>query len=515
MRGLSQGLLLTLALTQTAPAMAECGDADHTQETLLECWTRYSTGALNGLFAAGAKDAASEAQKRLLDEPVGTAVGVAQTVVQNFLPYLSLAGLGLGKGDDSSAIRIDGNAPLLQKGANNTQLRLAAIPKPELSQLALQALSDAAGGVVEDLKSKLGPTDDYTGQISFSLNAFGFGRNLADYRDEFSGLLAGAFPGTSPDFDLWFDDIKVCFGETNVDALNTAVAAFKRGAAFRSHQQECERALADLPDVAQKQVRLLKDYAQARQDAKLDRFADLVSNQPALTVSGFRTQRDPLVGSSFWGARVSFEMGFYNLHSFEHAAGPACDGALKPAYIDAPRYADADKRCLDAFTTYITQHADRLREQNRVAAWIEYDRLQDLHLQVPQAGVDLRIDGASRIAAGLGVGHVLFTEGDGRSTRIDLFGRYDHFVADSVRLDHAMYSVVLTQRLGALSVPFVLAYADRSEFKAGPTGLTATLGLSSDFGLPDAPDLDLPDVAHRLSTRQPTMPALPTGLPNH
>ena len=517
MSALARASWCALALC-AAPAYAlEACDPD---ETLTNCWQRSyqiakALDASNAVehgpqrqLAEHTAETADLLQKRLLLEPVGVATGLAQSATQNLLPNFNLTGTGIGKGTDISAVVGNINFALPTAEANGGQLRVTAIPKPDVAAPVREALT-AAGAQVGDLEDKLGPKDDLTVETTFALRGFGFGRDLSLYRDELSGLLSGAFSDRlgSANQHQFEAKLSTCVG-LGVNLWQLTPATLREQAEFKANADECSKLLDKLPAYARAHWGTQVAFANARERAHLERFADLVSNQPQLTLTIGHTWRDPLVGASLTSARLSFEMGWVNLNSFKRAAGATCLRTLKPATDDAPHSFEGDEACLDAFRHYVERgDADRhpedpirpdIRSQDRIAAWIEYARLQDLHFTLPEHNVDLRIDGASRLAASAGASRTLLTEGEGLSTRVDAFVRYQHFVSDPVRLDHTVYSVVLTQRIGTLNLPLVLAYSDRSEFRGGSKGLLATVGLASDFGLPPAPEVPSVSLSKRI-----------------
>ncbi|HZP13498.1 MAG TPA: hypothetical protein VFB36_13845 [Nevskiaceae bacterium] len=501
-----------------APIAARAEIACEENHKLADCW-KANDDAASALVAEEAKrgfvsgrfqdhfnrelgDQLDEARSKLLAEPVGEAVGVAQTATQNLLPRFSIAGLGVGDGVDSNALRGDWNFGLLSKEAHESKLRAAAVPKPKLAQPVLDALAGAASSVVENLKDKLGPDDDYSFEYTWSLRGWGFGRDIELYRDKQASLLAAAFPAPPPARGQWQWKFKHdCVNDEKgqkpdgvpKDIFELTPAAARQLDAFQKHQEACAALLAEFPGAAWAAVERLKAFRDKLEAAQLDRFADLVNNQPQLTVNVTHRQLDPLVGASYTAARLSVETGWANLDFFEWGPGKECFVAHADDYARGQDDAIADARCLSAFSRYMKRNEDELDAKNRVAAWIEYARLRDLRVDVPEADVHLAIPGGNRLSAGITLGRVLLGEGELGSTRVDASARMEHFTNDQVRLDRRVYSVVLTQRIGFLNVPLVLAYSDHSEFEGGPKGLTTTLGLGFDFG-PIAKATTLPEI---------------------
>ncbi|HVT26530.1 MAG TPA: hypothetical protein VHE81_00795 [Lacipirellulaceae bacterium] len=511
MKNLALGLAVITAGIVSVPAQAT--PTCPARQKLQQCWDtiEQSLAALAAAksdpqlqFEKAAQESINQAQNKLLDEPIGTAVGLAQTVTQNFLTDYSLAGLGVGKGGAASALRGDLNLPLPGSDANNTQLRLGTIAKPDLAQPVANALAGATANTVDALREKLGPADDYSAQVSWtyrgSLFGLEFGRDLALYRDKLSALLAAAFPDAEQDSTDWNEGMQACASGTapRPHWADLTPEQLEATEPFKKDAVHCSALLDQLPSMVGEQVDQLKAFATARDRAHLDRFADLVNNQPQLIVTFTREQLDPLVGNSSWAARISFETGWTNLDFFESGDGRSCFMNNSHDYASQSGYAGAGGGCLKQFRKYVEAHDSNLDSQDRLNAWVEYARLQDVHVSLPANALDLDIPGATRLSALAGFGRTLLSEGNGRSTRVDGTIRRDHFSGNSVRLDRTMYSLVLTQKLGLINVPFVLAYSDHAEFSGGSKGLTTSLGLGYDFGAPATPKLADIDLASRL-----------------
>lgn len=496
------GLLLfaTTSLSAVAAEPFACEEA----EKLHECEERAQILAKekldipafkNDVLKAGS-NLISEVHERLLNLPIGATVGQALSTTTSLLPNFNLAGLP-ASGKDGGAIKGDWNLGLPGAEANNSQLRLLAAPEPTLAQPVIDAVN-AAGSSVDALKQRLDVTDDLSAQFTWSLTGHGFGRNLDQYRDGLSSLLLRTLLSSElakSDNALLNSFPEDCVGgapsDTQIKKIKAHILALpteKRA----SCDALLEAVLAEMEQVGQKYGERLQSFATARQSAGLDRYADLVSNQPQLTVSVKHSERAPLVGASLTAVRVSYETGWVNLNSFLRHDGEPCLGHNKFGWGQAVGDATASETCLTAYSNYVSRKAKALETQDRLSAWLEYAHLDDINLTQAVDGVDLAIEGGDRYTAGLGYGRVLWQEGDDKpmSTRIDASGRFERYQNDDSRQDRLVYSVVLTQKVGVLNIPLVLAYADKSEYKGSEEdGLLANLGLSYDFGLPEAPAL--------------------------
>jgi len=481
------------ALSLPAQALA-CRE----DQTLAECEEAAQDAVLppltEGLQQAGS-NLLAETHQRLLNLPIGAAVGQALTTTTSLLPNFSLAGLP-ATGKDGGALRGDWNLGLPGADAHNSQLQVLAIPEPALARPVIEAVN-AAGRSVDALKERLDVADDLSAQFTWSLRGHGFGRDLDQYRGALSSLMLQAFMTSAGEASggLINDFQEVgCFSGPVADTPLKALRATVKDKTS-TDGQSCERLLdaivAEMPDLGRRQAQRLKDFAGRRKDQGLDRYADLVSNQPQLTVSVKRSERAPLVGASLTAARVGFETGWVNLNAFLRQDGEACDVGGKLGWGRGSADATASDSCADAYARYVVRNDKRLDAQDRLSAWLEYAHLEDMKLTQAVEGVDLRIEGGDRYTAGLGYGRVLWHEQhDAMSTRVDATGRYERYQNDEARQDRLVYSLVLTQRVGMLNIPLVLAYGDKSEYKgSGKDGLLANLGLSYDFGLPDAPAL--------------------------
>lgn len=497
--------IIVLALVAaSAPVVSTAEGGCISDETLAACWERFERAALPPTKAAtpsrgqeAAKAAGgllADQHQRLLAMPVGLAVGGARTATQNVLPGFNLAALPAGEGEAAAVIQGAWNFAFGGTSANNSQLGLAANPKPTLAEPVKNALQDA-GLSPDDFEASLDALDDLTATYSWyyrgRLLGVDFGRDLALYRNELSSLLA-ALLAELPDQSTWVDRFTGnCIGEVPAgdDVMSYTVRDVQTRPVFRQNKSACDDVLKDLPAAAIANARLIEALAASGRDVGLDRFADLVSNQPQFYVTLRRVERDPLVGASLTGVETGFEMGWVNLNNFLADYGKTCRTGGLLGWGRSPDDARARDSCLAAYGRYVHEKNGEggLEAQGRIAVRIGYARLDDLDMQLPAPAGNVHVDGVNRLHGEVTVGRAFWQEPDGRSTRVDGSARYEHYGNDAARVDRTSYSLVLTQRVGTLSFPLVLAYSDKTEFGGESGDLAATVGLGFDFAMPVAP----------------------------
>lgn len=512
MRGALLGLTGLLALF-AVPGAALAGSCLE-DDTVEGCFDRLSRAAQRSGLAP-VRDAQQLGQRAALQQrETGIDTGLVASSLKNFLPLLSFSGLVGAAGDAGSQARtplaLDLNF-LLPDGAEgrNGQLQLETLGQGELTR-PLRRQLEAAGKaeLISRLEDELEAFADSAASFSYSFQHFGFGRSFEDYGGRLDALMLQlAAVNTSDaeraahrhrrrllrDYAAWLPPTGGDFRFADVDCAGVTGqrCSAARAAEFARVRAELMQSVAASAEQFGAGTAALQD---AVDTAGIGRFVDLVNNQPQITLTVRRLIRDPLVGAEFTSARLSYEWGEASLRRFERGPGRVCRQGGDD-WANARRAAGSD--CLQAYSRYVQSRADVLRDSPRWAASVEYADIGALDLVRAGDGIDLHLPGAERWAAALSYGRYLqlLPEALPGSTRLDAQARYEHYDGAVLHGERYVGQLVLTQKVGGLSLPFTLFYRSHDEFDlAGTDDLGGMIGLNYDlFGaaspLPALPDL--------------------------
>lgn len=505
-------LALLLLAALASPALAgRCLDED----TVEDCFERLSRQAQRAQLAP-LRQAQQLGQRAALQQrETGIDTGLVASSLKNFLPLLSFSGL-VGSGGDAAAqsrspLALDLNF-LVPEGAqgHNGQLQLETLGQGTLARPLKQQLEQAGQTeLIGRLEDELNAFADSAASFSYSFQHYGFGREFEDYSARLDALMLQVSAASIGDAEREAhrrrrqllreraDYLPDTGGNFRFEDIDCASVTGRRCTAAR--EQEFARVRAEIMSAVADSAEQFGAGTRAVQEgvtqAGIDRFVDLVNNQPQLTLVLRRLIRDPLVGAELTSARLSYEWGAANLRRFERGPGRVCARGGED-WANAQRAAGRD--CLQAYANYVHAQADVLRDSPRWAASAEYADIGELDIVRAGDDIDLHLPGAQRWAAALSYGRYLqlLPQALPGSTRLDAQARYEHYSGALLHGERYVAQLVLTQKLAGLSLPFTLFYRSRDEFDlSGSDDLGGLVGLNYDlFG--SAPALPpLPEVA--------------------
>lgn len=459
------------------------------------CWKH-----IQGFYRSSEGMAARSVQERLLRLETGIDTRSIDSTIRNLLPRLSFTGLqrsgGTRASGESSPVGAMLNLPDGLPG-NGVQLGLETELSPVLAAPVGHALTAAGNAArIDALEDDLGQLADKLITLTYAPRFLVPGREFRLYSDRFSALvtqvqeqldatLAGQgkknavkklgelqrkLPHkvkirirgevlellTPSDFQCQPDDNCNIDEATKAKEIAASMVTAWEVAAASDAEQSIQR------------VFLL-------QKRGLDRFADLVNNQPQLLVTGRRLLRDPLVGASATSVSLSLEGSLHNLSDFESGPGKDC----RDNNGDWIGIGSKGKQCLDAFTHYVAE--ERMQTADRFSVGLEWADLSSVDVELPADAVSLHLPGTQLWAGSVGYGRYIDFIGTPGSSRLDTRARYEYFDNDSLRGCRWIVSLVLTQKLLGASVPFTLLYKSGGEFEIEPSDQIQVLfGLKFD-----------------------------------
>lgn len=405
----------------------------------------------------------------LVDRVVGSSqVSSLASSVEDFLPDFQLASLLQGGdafgGSDQVVFDL---AQLLYSDivkSNNIKLKAVFNRNSNLSPDAADFFGDEVGSM---LSNQIGGTDDY--EISFSYNYVNdqYGRNFNAYSKQFRKFSLDLIS-----LEQTISAIET-EGRSKIIELTSKYAdeeARCNALADRSSDTLC---LVNSLDVVQIEEEFTKEIAFLNRlslEVGLNRFSDLVSNQPQIILSGKYRKRDPLVGQDEYSVQLKYEHGFANLNRFSAFSCPDIDGG------------NSSYEAILNFACYVNNKKTKsaLDSSDRVFASIEYINVDDQNLSFNNQ--DFFKQGGDKIIASIGYGRDIH-KGIFRNARIDISANWEEFIGDAEGQDRAIASLIYTKRLGKnISLPITFQIANKSEFLADDARqFGGHIGIKYDF----------------------------------
>jgi len=465
------------------------------------CFTRGTDGLpeqeeqKKALIRTEAKEEGNQAKEALQLLPTGVETGgtALESNTKNFLPLIAMSGL-LGESQKDEAkgtYTFDLNflIPGLAKD-KNAQLKAVANSQPEVSKaLAAKLPEDSRDATVEKLQKGLGDLDDYLLSFSYSPMGRRIGRGFEQYRNRFEALVWGARTGflqlpegqgdrelgekvrrvrsrllkekkITPQTDLFtlsFDDL---------EDIDSAAASILKQATEAATDQEAQRLAFDRKVIA---------------DARLELFGALVDNQPQLNISAQQRYRDPVVGGDETSLKVTYVWARANLN--RALRDDHCHAALdKPD----PDKIDPGKRisCLEQYTQFVKDNEKEIKDGTRFSFSGEYDDIGGERIDRPDVGVTaITLEGAKKVILSAGYTRLFpALGGEAQPLRLDLVASYEDVSDDPARQDRGKATLTVTRKVGNLSIPFGVVYANHGEFLGEvDKQLSAHVGLKFDL----------------------------------
>ncbi len=477
-------LFLVVGVSVEAGAAIQC-EMDETPE---ECWARVDQEASSELV----EELETKEAKDLRDEPTAVQAGEAnlKSNTTDFLPLLALSGI-LGdaqEGDTEGTYVFDLNflIPGLSKD-KNSQLKAIVNSQPIISEgIKEQIPEENRDDLVGKIEDDLGSLDDFSLSYTFSWTDLTHGRGFKNYENRFASLthaLYRSFRSSASDLakqraltevTQFIGDNGIAIGDDPVTFEDiSAQLGEGKANAFAEFKQKFEAA-ANLAAAA------LAERRQMFIDAGLNRFANLLDNQPQLTFSANKWFRDSVVGGDETAIKVSYERGMANLNG---ALKRRCQEDLDTS---APETLSEETltRCLADYTRFVKDHKDAVTDGNKLSFSAEYADVKDKVFDLPDHDLTgLTINAAKKLVIAAGWSRKFLTAGEGEPIRLDFTGRYEDVSDDPERRDRGVFTLAVTRRIGGAEVPFGIVYANHGEFLGDvDERLSAHVGLKFSLG---------------------------------
>jgi hypothetical protein len=327
-------LVMVAFATTSVPAQNQCNE----NQSIQQCWELYSPSATRvpstaaaaksnenaALVKAGAGQ--GESVLKSLETGLNSGAPALATTTRNLLPLLSVTGLISDSDGNANDDLFTVDLNFLISGLaddKNAQLKALLNTSPEVSSAVKDAFGTAEGAVdrLGQFNDNLSAADDYSVSFTYSHVNDRFGRGFKQHQRLFSQVFesaiteareAGGVEGPDPGVLLGkiVQDLSETAQEITVDTRLTDSAlrvATENAARFEAEQRK----------------QLIAVYAAN----ELKRFAELVGNQPQLTLSVDVTKRGDLVFDMFLGSGTSLIAAERTGRQFR-----GCD--IDPAYVD-------------------------------------------------------------------------------------------------------------------------------------------------------------------------------------
>lgn len=459
------GLVWALSLVAAPLALAQ--EPCRTTESVNACIARL-TDEIRGEV----KDQAARAQtdvKKKTETSLQDLNGLSSSM-KDFLPLLQIGGaLGDVKTDETTgAVSVALNARFLGPSGKLTQdpsLQLKAVieTKPKLFDELRQRLPEANREALE--KSLLGGKTDAehsTLYVSYNFTSRRLGRNFAQHMETYRQLFGQAAPPATAEA-----------AQLDAAVRRELIIALGKDVSLDDKWGEIPAAtrLAAQPILfknARAHLALQMAFADSVKRSGLDLFGQLINNQPQLTITASRSFRDDLFGPDLFSGRATYEMGLgNNLNGFFNE-------------FDPRRCKDEPEKCLAKYSGYVNDGSTRanIKAASRLAVYAEFVQHEAYHYANESAGLDVTLAKGTTLAGGLDFGRLFGVNDDGAADgRVDASLRYERR-SEAPEETRFVASLTVTKKIGELSIPFGVVYANKPRFLVGvDKGLTASVGL--------------------------------------
>lgn len=481
MRGTFALAACFVALVAAVPEGARGQQRCELSQTLQECWDLYNDPSepeaeqarneeAENLVAAATQKTGEDARAAATGAETGGSNFASTT--KDFLPLFTLAGLlseSEDEGGEGTAV-FDLNLPFLNaEQRRNLKIRLRVDTEVELSEAVMMALpEETRSELAETLLEDLADTDEYSLSLTYNADNRSHGRSFGLHRSEFAALARRARRQVST---------------AAADSHNKEFQEL-----VQRHPEQATKPIGQWQGItdAEKILLLLRTEAAAKaaadldaamstalQASHLDRFADLLANQPQFHVTAAWKPRETLSGGDELSGKATYEWSKVNLN-----------GALDdPSCSDTSDEANA-AACLETYIAYVDANGEAIDNSLRFTASFEYSDIDEQRVDLSAVDLDpITIDGSSkRILAAT----ISRNWGDvpavGQPIRWDFEGRCEDVSDDPLRRDRCIATLTVTKKIGDVSFPVAFVYANRSEFLTDvDEQFSAHLGVKFDF----------------------------------
>jgi hypothetical protein len=460
--------LLSLPVTLLAQAQV-CEDTD----SIDRCAGRISerltatSGGESGKTEAVLQDQQAEVERK----PTGVSdVGNRLiSAISDYLPALAGA-IGFTPIEtEQGAAGLETNLRI-PVGASLQRLRFQTILRePEIYEPLRAALPEANREErTAALTRELGDFDDIRLGLAWNMESGAFGRTFESYRP----VVANLFDLELAQFSQrpGVNDEKARLDREMQRAYRNAFTGIKQsdvrtdqGCSFDSLDIGALQLRCLQPDARDRLVEVIDravraaEAVEAELDDQLERtgfydLADLVNNQPQLSLQLNVELRSDLAGPNEVSGVVRYETGFANVNGLRRACASGAES-------------DVSVECLRDYARSPGQQAS-LQRGDRFFVSVSYAHRQDYAVAIAEDDVTLDLPGTWDLAGELGFGrYVAFKRNGEQVGRIDLSAQYVHHEDDPERQSRFVGSATYTQRVSeSMSLAAGVSYASRPEF---------------------------------------------------
>lgn len=462
--------LLLLFHPSESGAQTACEDSD-TYETCLDrlidgrVVTYDPPAEVNDTIRA---DARWQVALKLFAKTTGLGGGIGGllgSAIENYLPlFAGSAAIDREDPEEGVLSGFDLNLPAYRTGeplqppdlGGKLRLRVELRDPSPFAPLLESTPSEGRAALEERVERELNDLDDVSLSMSWNRESRSFGRaawaNATVLDGLFSSLL-GTIPSPTDSYviDEWLERI-----EADVEAAGTAGEA---GCSDWDDFQIQMRCLtpdfrAEYEGALRQYARVLTDYEGAVDSLLTSsgffRIADLINNQPQLSVSAKARLRDDLVGPREYDVVVRYENGWANLNGLRDYCRDSVTADCYRRYLDGPGVKAALARSDRFFVS-------------AAARWVEE---YDFESPGPEGPPDLALDGSFTFAGEAGYGrYVSVNEAGEELARFDFSAKVTRNDSASGRNDTWGVAAIYTHRVSdSFSLPVGVTYSNQDEF---------------------------------------------------
>jgi hypothetical protein len=445
-------------------------------ETVNDCTLRVRA-ELRGASTEAGKAAAAVARKTETGL-AGVTNGLSSSM-KDFLPLFQLAGvIGPSTFDEKTGVMsVALNKP---SSSGDVQLRALIGTKPVAFNPLRDVITTEQADVLDKAIAAKKNQTDVTFEVAFNVVNDRLGRDYRRYQPLLNTLFAAS---TSEAADRVITESRPLRGALNellaqdppIDFNTTRLGAVPSSA----RREAISDAVIALQTLLYELTRAWDETA-VRSGASL--FGQMINNQPQLHLVAGYNRRDEWLGpDDTWNIKVTWEVpkSGKNVNAFvDYAIKSGCDPVVA---------ADA---CAEQYRAFVTRYRKNIESGTRVALSGSVEgRPNDYQPTLPDGTAPYGLRKGINIAFAADLGGVIGVDDAGKADgRWDLSAQYER--RDPIKLPvdddedpvhRFVLSATLTKKIGELSIPFGVVFANRSEYLTKKVG--ADYPISAHIGL--------------------------------